>query len=176
MKGLDFMLETINLYYIVSNLGKEQIKSYQILFDTDTIKELNHVNFDYYIGFSGFGDQQELIETPVRYDFYYFYNMLEDKQTIYDAIKFEKEMPYIDLINFEIHRLKKLKEQEILHDKILREELAKYKKYVDEMNYWIATKGSPQLKMRFFNKEDIELCYLIERVSLDKPNLYSNTI
>lgn len=170
------MFQTINLYYIISILGKEQIMHYKILFDTDIIKDLNHKNLDYYIGFSGFDNHGKIITTPLSFDFYYFYNMIEDIQIINDTIKFLKEMSYIELIDFEIHRIKKLKDQELITHSILNEELSKYKKYLAEMSYWISNNGSPQLKLRLYNNEDIKLCYLIERVNIDKQILNACTI
>jgi hypothetical protein len=170
------MIETINLFYIVSTLNKDQIMSHKFLFNTDTLKDLPHLNQDYYVGFSGFENLEQILPTPVNYDFYYFYNMLEDKRTIYDIIKFGEEMAYIDLISFEIHRLKKLKEREMLCDKILQEELSKYRKYLDEMSNWLSNDVCTPLKLRFYNNEDISLCYLIERVDLNNNLLSSSTI
>jgi hypothetical protein len=161
------MQKKITMYYILSNLKRDRIMSCIAELDTNVLNDLFHLHNDYYIGFSGFGNDSMILETPIEYDFYYFYNMVEDIRTILGVVKFDKEMSCNDLLIFELNRLKNLNKQRLLINKCLKEELVKYRKYIDEMNYWILKNGSGQLKLRFQNDEDVELSYLIERVASD---------
>ena len=161
------MNKKITLFYIKTKQNKNCIIRLEVYTDPFTLKNLNHLNYDYYIGFMGFDDNGEILKTPVSYDFYYFYNMVQDIRTVINLVKFKNNMTANELLQFENQRLKKLKKQRVLLTNELQNELYKYKNYENDMEKWIGINGSKGLKIQFYNNEDIKLSYIIERVAIE---------
>ena len=165
------MKKKVSLYYIKTNFKKSCIISLERYIDPTTLVHLNHLDDNFYIGFSGFNEYGGIIDTPVDYDFYYFYNLAEDIRTIFNIVKFEKIMTANELIAFESERLRILTEQLKLINKELQNELVRYKDYEEEMKAWIDRNGTKGLKTQFYNNEDIQLSYLIERLTFESSIL-----
>lgn len=165
------MKKKISLFYIKSNSKKSCIISVELYIDPSTLANLNHLDNNFYIGFSGFNENGVIIKTPVDYDFYYLYNLAEDIRTIFNVVEFENGMTTNELIEFEIKRLRKLTEKLKLINKELQNEIVRYKNYEEEMEAWIEISGTKGLKTQFYNNENIRLSYLIERVTIESSIL-----
>jgi hypothetical protein len=167
------MCEKITIYYILNDFNDRQTICLEAQTDTSIISDINHTNNEYFIGFSGFDENNQIVGTIVKYDFYYFYNMVEDIMVVTDSISFTREMSPEELLIIEINRIKKLKEQKMLATIELYSQLKSYEIYKAEMKDWINDNGSEQLKTRFAFSEDIELSYLIERVNKENIKISS---
>lgn len=165
------MNKKITLLYIKTKQNKNCIIRLEVYTDPSTLINLNHLNYDYYIGFMGFDENGKLLKTPVSYDFYYFYNMVQGIRTVINLVKFKNRITAKELLQFENQRLKKLKEQRELLTSELQNELFKYKNYENDMEKWIEINGSKSLKIQFYNNEDIKLSYIIERVAIENSIL-----
>jgi hypothetical protein len=169
------MHKKIKIYYILTNVNGPQIMTIKAYTDTNIIAEINHTNNEYYIGFSGFDENGQIVGTAVKYDFYYFYNMVEDIMVITDSINFKSEMSPEKLLIIETNRIKKLKEQKVIATIELYSQLKSYEIYKAEMKDWIIENGSKQLKAQFAFSEDVELSYLIERINVENMKISSKT-
>lgn len=170
------MYEKIKIHYLIVKEKDLQVISLQAYIDTSIIDEINHKKNEYYIGFSGFDEKGKVVGTTIRYDFYYFYNMVEDIMVITDSLYFTREIRPEELLIIETNRIKKLKEQKNIATLQLFNRLKTYEIYKAEMKDWISENGSEQLRVRFAFNEDVELSYLIERINIENLKIKTSNM